>query len=403
MTALAPDLVALLRERQAVDLDDVVEHARENFHDLAELFPVEVRVIAERRHDELREIDRAEQARAVRRQRLLAAGVGRANVLAPPVVVHLVDAIDEHEAGLGKVVRRGHDHVPHAPRRQRAVDPARDEPARVGHVVGLARPVAPDDLRGVAELDLVLGGLLLGDRERELPRLVVLHGIHELVGDQQRQVELAQPAVLAFRADEVHRVGMADVERAHLRAAPTAGRRDREAHLVVDIHERERPGGISARSAHIGAARPQRRELVADAASGLQRKAGLMDLVQDVVHRVLNRSRHRAIDRRSRGLVKFGARIRGDSACRNRAPMQRPDEAIEPFGAFRRLLDRSERFRDALIGAVDVAVHRLARFGLQPVLRVPDVQRRLLKRDVRQSRCFELERHVHNRSTPFSF
>ena len=118
VTAFAHDLVALLRQRQAVDVDDVVEHARENLDDLAELVPVEVRVIAERRRDELREIDRAEQARPVGGQRLLAARVGGADVLAPPIVVHLVDAIDEHEAGLGEIVRRRHDDVPHATRGQ---------------------------------------------------------------------------------------------------------------------------------------------------------------------------------------------------------------------------------------------------------------------------------------------
>ena len=41
VAALAHDLVALLLERQAVDLDDVVEHAREHVHDLAVFVPVE--------------------------------------------------------------------------------------------------------------------------------------------------------------------------------------------------------------------------------------------------------------------------------------------------------------------------------------------------------------------------
>ena len=45
---LRSDLVALLAERQAVDLDHVVEHAREHLHDLAELLPVEPRVFGER-------------------------------------------------------------------------------------------------------------------------------------------------------------------------------------------------------------------------------------------------------------------------------------------------------------------------------------------------------------------
>ena len=127
MPSLSLDLVALLLQRQAVDVDDVIEHAREDFHDLAELFPVEIRALAERRDNELREVDGAEQARAIRRERLLAAWIGGANILAPPVVVHLVDAIDQHEARLGEVISRRHDHVPHPPRRQGAVNPARDE------------------------------------------------------------------------------------------------------------------------------------------------------------------------------------------------------------------------------------------------------------------------------------
>src|SRR5690606_39471202 len=43
---------------------------------------------------------------------LLAAGVGRPDRFAPPVVVQLVDAIDEDEARLGVVVGGDHDHVP---------------------------------------------------------------------------------------------------------------------------------------------------------------------------------------------------------------------------------------------------------------------------------------------------
>ena len=38
-------------------------------------------------------------------------------------------------------------------------------------------------------------------------------------GDQQRQVELTQPAVFAFRTDEVEDIRMADVEGGHLRAS----------------------------------------------------------------------------------------------------------------------------------------------------------------------------------------
>ena len=51
-----------------------------------------------------REIDRAEQARAIGRQRLLPARVRRRNRLAVLQVVGGVDAIDEDHAGFGRVV-----------------------------------------------------------------------------------------------------------------------------------------------------------------------------------------------------------------------------------------------------------------------------------------------------------
>ena len=45
VAALAQDLVALLLQRQAVDLHHVVEHAREHAHHLAVFVPVELGVI----------------------------------------------------------------------------------------------------------------------------------------------------------------------------------------------------------------------------------------------------------------------------------------------------------------------------------------------------------------------
>ncbi len=62
MAALAQDLAALLFQRQAVDLDDVVEHAREHAHDFLVLVPVEARLRPERIAHEGRQVDRAEQA-----------------------------------------------------------------------------------------------------------------------------------------------------------------------------------------------------------------------------------------------------------------------------------------------------------------------------------------------------
>ena len=77
------------------------------------------------------------------------ARVGGADVLAPPVVVHLVDAVDEDEARLGEVVGGRHDDVPHAPRRQGLVDLAGDQALVVDDVALVHRPFAPDELRRV--------------------------------------------------------------------------------------------------------------------------------------------------------------------------------------------------------------------------------------------------------------
>lgn len=75
MPALAKDFLALLFQRQAVDFHHVVEHPGKHPHHFAETVPVEARLVAKWLLDEAGEVDRAEQTRAVRRQRLLAAGL----------------------------------------------------------------------------------------------------------------------------------------------------------------------------------------------------------------------------------------------------------------------------------------------------------------------------------------
>jgi hypothetical protein len=132
---------------------------------------------------ELGEVDRAEQAGPVRRQRLLAAGIGGADGLAPPVVVHLVDAIDQDETRLGVVVRRDHDHVPQVAGADLAVDLAGHQAVVAGDVALVGGPLAPDHLLGIGQVDLV--GFLLGHREHQRPVAVVLDRVHEAIGDQQ--------------------------------------------------------------------------------------------------------------------------------------------------------------------------------------------------------------------------
>ncbi len=81
---------------------------------------------------------------------------------------------------------------------------------------------------------------------------------------------------------------MTYVECTHLGSPPAAGGRNREAHLVVDIHEGQGPGCMGTRTRHVGAARPERGELVPDPATGLERQPGFVNLLQDLMHRVFD-------------------------------------------------------------------------------------------------------------------
>ena len=302
------------------------------------------------------------------------AGIRGADILAPPVVVEFVDPVDEHEARFGEVVGGGHDDVPHAPGRHRLVDAAGDETFVFADVAVPRRPFAPDHLGRILQVDPVFLGLALSERERQRPGLVVLDGSHELVGYQQREIELPQPAVLALGANELHGVRMADIEGAHLRAAATARRRHREAHLVVDVHERQRTGGMRSGAGYVGAARPEGREFVADAAAGLERHAGFVDLLQNVVHGVPDRVGDGAVDRRGRGLVLSGAGVGDDAPRGDRAALQRPDESLVPIVPARSLFHVGQRPGDTLAGAMDVLVDGLAGAGLESVFCVPDVE-----------------------------
>jgi len=94
--------------------------------------------------------------------------------------------------------------------------------------------------------------------------------------------------------------------------------------------------------------------------------------------------------------VILGPGVRGDAASRNGSALQGPQEPLVPLGTACGLLDGRERLGNPLVGAVDIAVYRLARLRLEAILRVPDVQRCFLQSNVRESRGFELKGHVHS-------
>ena len=117
---------------------------------------------------------------------------------------------------------------------------------------------------------------------------------------------------------------MRNVEGRHLRSAPATGRGNGAAHAVVDVHERQRPRGVGAGAVDKGVTRPQGRKIIADTAARLEGQAGLVHFGEDLVHRIANRGRDRAVDGRSRRLVLERPGVRGNAAGRDCTVFQRP-------------------------------------------------------------------------------
>ncbi len=247
-------------------------------------------------------------------------------------------------------------------------------------------------------VDAIHLGFLALDGKGERPVGVVLHGLDEFVGDEQRQVELAQAAVLALGADEVDHVRMTHVEGAHLRAAAPAGRGHGEAHGVVDVHEGQRTRGVGTGARDIGPARSQGREFIADAAAGLERKPRFVDLVQDVVHRITDRAGDRAVDGGGGRFMFERAGVGGDAPGGNGAAPQRPQKSGIPFVAHGGQFDIGQRARHALVGVIDRHIQHLAGLGLEAIFLVPDVFRGRLQRQIGGGIEAQVHRHgAHER------
>src|SRR6267143_1265664 len=87
-----------LIERVPVRVDDVVEEMRAEVHRGAQPIPIHVTVL-----DEQADVDRAEVADVIRKQRLLAAGIGRLVAAEARNRVVLVGAVDVEDAGLTRL------------------------------------------------------------------------------------------------------------------------------------------------------------------------------------------------------------------------------------------------------------------------------------------------------------
>ncbi|MDZ7749381.1 MAG: hypothetical protein U5K43_11685 [Halofilum sp. (in: g-proteobacteria)] len=183
----------------------------------------------------------------------------------------------------------------------------------------------------------------------ELELAVVLDRLHELVGDADRDVEVRQLAALVLGLDELADVRVVDAQHAHLGAAAVAGGLDGLAGAVEHAHERDRARGLGHDRLHERALGPDRAEVVADAAAGLERQHGLAQGLGDAVHGVRDRL-HEAVDQRD---LQAGARARLDAPAGDEAVRQRVLEVLLPL-LLVLLLHRGERLGHAraLGGAV---------------------------------------------------
>ena len=195
--------------------------------------------------DERRQIDAAEAAAAVGGSGCSPQGFVASIFLAVGKIVIGVHAIDENHARLGVVVGRIHDLLPQIARLDRAVDPA----AVRGLAFGRAHYF-----------------LARRHRMHQIPVAARFHRAHERVGHRHADVEVAQVA-LVLGVDEFLDVGMVAAQDAHLRAAPRTGGFHRFATAVEHAHVGHRSAGTALRAAHQRATRPDRREVVADAAA----------------------------------------------------------------------------------------------------------------------------------------
>jgi hypothetical protein len=330
--ALGQGLVLLLRQGKARAVDGVVEHAHGERNDLVQVLKIERGVRFEGPLDQSRQVDRPEQAGAVRRQGLLSAWIARMNFLAVPKVVHAVDAVDEDHAGLGVVVGRPQEPVPEVARRQAAIDRA---------------------------------------AEHQVPGRVLLDRLHEGVADQDREVEHAQPPGVALGVDEVLDVRVVAAQRCHHGAAARAGAHDRPAHGVPDVHEAERPRGVGAHALDRRTLGPEGREVVADAAALLQGQRRFLQVLEDPRHVVGDGAHDEAVEQ---GDVALGPGARQDPAGRQK--LKALERRVKPrhpgLGLALRL---GERARDPAPRLLDGFIHRLARRGLEAVFHVPDLLR----------------------------
>src|SRR5579885_1944548 len=217
--------LGLLRQREARDIDDIVEKSHGNAHGLCACLVIKARVWHEWIAHKAGEIDRAEIAGAIRRQGDLAAGIGRADSLAVPKIIQLIDAVDEQNARLGAIVGSRDNTLPKLAGRNGPHDPARHLGCHSGPFAQEIRTLPADGCC----------------RKDKRPLFTAADCLHEIVGDKDGKIEPPQLARRPFGADELLDIGMIAPQGCHHCAAPRPGRENRRAHGIPNPHEGDGP------------------------------------------------------------------------------------------------------------------------------------------------------------------
>ena len=96
---------------------------------------------------------------------MFAAGVGRPDVFAEPVIVHLVDLVDQDETWLGEIIGRSHNQVPQAACKDGFIDPAGNEAFFIGDVFAFNGEITQQDFGGILQIEII--GFALGFSDRK--------------------------------------------------------------------------------------------------------------------------------------------------------------------------------------------------------------------------------------------
>ena len=202
------------------------------------------------------EVDGAEVADVVGEEGLLAAGVGRLVAAEVGDRIVVVGLVDEEHARLAGLPRAVDDPLPHRP-------------------------------------GLELAGDLAGLGVEQVVGLVLLHRLHERVGDRDRDVEVGDLARVVLAGDEVHDVRVVHPEDAHVGAAAGAALLHHIGRGVEQAHEGDRARGHAHGAPDDVVLGPEPGEAEAGAAAGLVHQGhgaeGVVDAAlavgEGVVHR----------------------------------------------------------------------------------------------------------------------